>query len=101
MVLVRWQVKEKLQREHFSATEVNRYLLKGLLADPFFSFEDRIFFFKRLQLYFFKSSISFFRNSCIFSGNAKSVFRVVKLCRHFFKSKASSGLLTGFRKSSF
>ena len=102
MVIIRWPNRDARLRLCYLPTELNKLVLRGLLANSSsFCFFDRVFFFKRLAKYFFKFSISFFRNSCLFTGNARSVFRLFKLCRHSAKACASNGSLIGMRKSSF
>jgi len=101
MLIIRWQKKDRWLRLRYRSLELHKLVLKGLLASAFFGFEDRVFFFKSFQGYFCKFSISFFRNSCLFTGHARSVFRLFKLCRHSAKASASNGYLMGMRKSSF
>lgn len=101
MLIIRWPKKDRERRSHYTTTELSKLVLKGLLASAAFGFEDRAFFFRQFQGYFFKFSISFFRNSCLFTGHARSVFRLFKLCRHSAKASASSGYIMGLRKSSF
>jgi len=101
MLIIRWPKRDANCRFYFSAIELNKLVLRGLLADSAFCFLDRVFFYKCFSKYFFKYSISFFRNSCLFTGNARSVFRLFKLCRYSAKALASSGFLMGMRKSSF
>lgn len=102
MLIIRWPKKDSFNRSHFCVTELNKLVLRGLLSNcGSFSFLERAFFYKSFCRYFFKFSISFFRNSCLFTGHAKSIFRLFKLCRHGAKASASAGFLLGMRKSSF
>lgn len=101
MLITRLPNSDARLRLRFSPKELNKLVLRGLLANYDFNFLDRVFFFKRFSKYFFKYSISFFRNSCLFTGNARSIFRLFKLCRHSAKTYASNGSLMGMRKSSF
>lgn len=39
-------------------------------------------------------------NRCIFTGRTRSVFKKFKISRHFFRNKASYGLITGLSKVS-
>ncbi len=101
MVIIRWPKRDARLRLCYLTTELNKLILRGLLSNCDFCFFDRVFFFKCFNKYFFKFSISFFRNSCLFTGNARSVFRLFRLCRHSAKACASNGSLIGMRKSSF
>jgi succinate dehydrogenase (ubiquinone) iron-sulfur subunit len=101
MIVIRWPKRDASLRILYKNSEVSKLVIKSLLASSLFSLEDKIFFFKRLQKYSFKSSISFYNRSCLFTGHSRSVFRLFKLSRHQAKYCASSGILTGLRKSSF
>lgn len=96
-----WIFRDKNVRQKIYRVELRKKLLKSLLASSFFEFSDKTYFFKLFQRYNLHSSISFQRGSCIFTGRAKSVFRMFKLYRHQAKAFASNGLIVGLRKSSF
>jgi ribosomal protein S14 len=96
-----WIYKDQNVRTKICKVELRKKILKSLLSSTFFDFSDKIFFFRLFQRYNFQSSISFQRTSCLFTGRAKSVFRMFKLYRHQAKAFASNGLIGGLRKSSF
>lgn len=101
MVIIRWPKRDSRFRLLYYNSELSKLVLKSLLASSFFFTEDKMFFFFKFQRYSFKSSISFYSRSCLFTGHARSVFKLFKLCRHQAKYCASNGFLTGLRKSSF
>jgi len=76
-------------------------VLRSLLSSCFFSFADRIFFYRSFQRFNFHSSLSFYRRSCLLTGHTRSVFRLFKLCRHQVKFLSSFGEVIGLRKASF
>jgi ribosomal protein S14 len=97
-----WVYRDAVCRQSFGSTELSKLVLKGLLVNCHcFVFADRALFYRCFQRYFFKFSIAYFRNSCLFTGHARSIFRLFKLSRHSGKRYASDGFLVGMRKSSF
>ena len=101
MVIAKWTKRDARLRVFYVYSEISKLVLKGLLASNFLSAEDKFFFFLKFKRFSFKNSLSYYSRSCLFTGHARSVFRIFRLSRHQAKYCASNGFLTGLRKSSF
>lgn len=98
-MVFRWH--QKNYKFLFLKTEMNKIILKNLLASHVFDLKYHLYFGKKFRKFDKFSSISFYRHYCVFTANTRSVFRKFKLVRHQCKKLASKGLLIGLRKSSF
>jgi len=95
-----WIKKDTVARLKFRRIELNKLILKSLIAYSVVP-EEKIYYRRLLNRFPIKSSISHYRNGCYNSGSGRSVFRLFKMNRHECKSLSSYGLLAGMRKSSF
>ena len=94
--------KYRIQVKRLILVELKKNCVKALLNNKYKEFKSLNFFRLVSKTVLKKStSVSFFRRSCLMTGNCRSVSRRFKMVRHFCKSYASYGLLSGLRKASF
>ena len=104
LILRDWKSPEKdfKKRLSYPKYEINKIILRSLLAHHNYSVFWKLYFQKVFQTYPISSSLSSYKNYCMgFSVRGKVVFRLFKFSRHQAKHYASNGFLYGFRKSSF
>jgi ribosomal protein S14 len=99
--MYRWNKRDRHYRKNLFIYEMNKLILKSLMANFNFNMNNKIYWTQIWVQYNKFSSISFYRRSCLITGFSRSVSRRFKLVRHFCKNYASNGLLMGLRKSSF
>lgn len=98
-----WIIKDHISRKNFYTKEVNKLVLKSLLANNTHVEKTaaRIYWTFLFQKYGKYSSSSYQRKGCQFSGTGRSVFTQFKGSRHHVKYLATNGFLPGMRKASF
>ena len=93
--------KRSNSRKKFRAVEVRKIVIKSLLSAVSYKKAFKFYFNNVFRKMSKRSSLGSYRRYCLFTYTGKVVFRKFKLSRHVFKSMASLGHLSGFRKSSF
>lgn len=96
-----WINRDKITRKNYTRTEINKIVLKSLLANTKFCKSAKIYWFLLSNKYGKHNSISYYRRGCNITGSGRSVFRQFKSSRHAIKKYASLGQLPGVRKASF
>jgi len=96
-----WYKRDAKNRLKYCIHEYNKIILKGLLSDSRFVFNQKLYLRRLFDQYDKTSSVSFYRRSCLFTGHSRAVFKTFKLCRHQTKYYATNGFISGIRKASF
>jgi len=89
------------RRNHLINNEMNKLILKSLMLNKFFIYNQKIYLGQLFAKYKKFTSISYYRRYCVITGNSKSIFRKFKMVRHWCKFYASNGYIVGLRKASF
>jgi ribosomal protein S14 len=94
--------KYRNQIKRVIALEITQKCAKALLCNKYKEFKSiKLYRYISKSILHKNSSLSFYRRSCLKTGNCRSVFRKFKMVRHFCKSYASYGFISGLRKASF
>jgi|TARA_B110000977_G_scaffold94256_3_gene124625 ribosomal protein S14 len=89
-------VKDKKKRQKFSKYEKHSIVRKALIS---LKLKKNINTLNQSKTYL-KHTRNVFNNRCVLTGRSKSVYRVLKVTRHKFRSLASFNVLPGFSKYS-
>src|SRR5580692_5778940 len=83
--------------------ELKKNLIKYFLSNQYKNFKSNkiMKFIYRNKFYYKYYSVSFLRRSGIVSGNCRSVFRLFKLSRYFFKYYEYNEIISGLSKIFF
>ena len=98
---VTWYKRDRLTKKEYYLTELNKLLLKSILADELLTRNQKLFAYAQFLAYKKTTSISYYRRYCLVNFNGRAVFQHFKLHRLVCKKWASKGLLIGMRKASF
>lgn len=98
---INWINRDKNIRLIFLKYEVKKIILKSLIYNETSIYLNKLIYDFKFKKFTYNSSISRYRTSCMFLGNSRAIIQQFKLSRHACKKYASSGFLTGLRKSSF
>lgn len=99
--MIRWIERDKKRRKLVAKYETKRLRLKSIVYDT--SLPQEIRWNASLQLAKLprNSSKVRIRNRCVITGRPRGVYRQFKISRIMLRELASSGLLTGVKKSSW
>ena len=61
---------------------MNKLIIKSLLSNKFFGYNQKIYLGKLFIKYKKTSSISYYKRYCVITGNSKSIFQQFKMVRH-------------------
>ena len=101
MKIKNWMKRDKITRVKYLQNEINKLVLKSLLANMYFDKNAKIYWSNLYNKYGKHNSIAYYRHGCNLTGSGRSVFKQFKSSRHIIKKYAAMGQLPGVRKSSF